>query len=336
MKEIKQSKAAQPGKGNGRKKLVLYGVGAGLLTLAGYFLYTNYRSKKKTKGAPGYDPSIFIDTNNDYKPPKDNSGGNYHPPTDDFPLQSGRKGTNVRALQQALIHKHGKTILPRWGADGVFGKETIDALIKLGHPIVVSREMFQKIVKGNPEPVKPGNTNNSEFKAGGSASSGGNYPSPLDNPQKLASSFNIAIITRNFLNAVLYLRTLKNPSDYSQTSEAFKKLLFNRHKRSLLTVLLDVFSSAEQKAVLYEEFERIGLQRNGDKWSIPALGSLPQTRQIITIMPALVWRTPQEYVEVPARTVLGIEKDEKGDYTRFESNGHLYVVESAAITYYTT
>src|SRR5437899_11515365 len=42
----------------------------------------------------------------------------------EFPLAKGSKGNNVRLLQEALIAKYGKSILPKYGADGDFGTET--------------------------------------------------------------------------------------------------------------------------------------------------------------------------------------------------------------------
>lgn len=50
--------------------------------------------------------------------------------TDEFPLKRGSKGARVRALQVYILNKD-KNALPKFGADGDFGKETEDALIKL-------------------------------------------------------------------------------------------------------------------------------------------------------------------------------------------------------------
>ena len=52
----------------------------------------------------------------------------------DFPLKKGSKGGNVKLLQEALLAKYGKSILPKYGADGDFGTETLSALKKLGLP----------------------------------------------------------------------------------------------------------------------------------------------------------------------------------------------------------
>jgi peptidoglycan hydrolase-like protein with peptidoglycan-binding domain len=51
-----------------------------------------------------------------------------------FPIQKGSKGAEVRTLQNALISKYGASILPRFGADGDFGSETVAALSGKGLP----------------------------------------------------------------------------------------------------------------------------------------------------------------------------------------------------------
>ncbi len=54
--------------------------------------------------------------------------------TGSFPLKKGSKGEMAKALQLALMDKYGAGILPRYGADGDFGSETVNALKKIGLP----------------------------------------------------------------------------------------------------------------------------------------------------------------------------------------------------------
>lgn len=63
-----------------------------------------------------------------------------------FPIKKGSKGKLVKAIQLALIKKHGKGALPKWGADGQWGRETTDALIANGYPTEIDRNTFVKFI----------------------------------------------------------------------------------------------------------------------------------------------------------------------------------------------
>lgn len=61
-------------------------------------------------------------------------------------LKKGSKGPQVKQLQEALINKYGKTILPKYGADGDFGSEVETALKTKGYPTQIDLATFNKIV----------------------------------------------------------------------------------------------------------------------------------------------------------------------------------------------
>jgi hypothetical protein len=64
---------------------------------------------------------------------------------DDFPLKRGSKGKNVRNLQNALL-KYDSTLLPKFGADGDFGRETEAAVLKvLNQQLIFNQAEIDKI-----------------------------------------------------------------------------------------------------------------------------------------------------------------------------------------------
>src|SRR5688572_2802680 len=74
--------------------------------------------------------------------------GNYMKPSQNaFPLKKGSKGNEVRLLQEAMMEKYGKHILPTYGADSDFGTETINALKKLGLPIIINETTFNTLTQ---------------------------------------------------------------------------------------------------------------------------------------------------------------------------------------------
>lgn len=68
------------------------------------------------------------------------------PEDNSFPLKRGKRGDNVRAWQQWLISK--KFQLPRYGADGIFGKETEDETLKVLGKKEVSEQEFKDYTTG--------------------------------------------------------------------------------------------------------------------------------------------------------------------------------------------
>lgn len=62
-----------------------------------------------------------------------------------FPLKKGSKGELVKRIQLRMINAYGKSILPKYGADGYWGKELDVALKSKGFPTVVTQEMLKKI-----------------------------------------------------------------------------------------------------------------------------------------------------------------------------------------------
>lgn len=142
MKTNKKS-VAKSNKKQQKKKIIVTSVAVGAAGILGFFAWQYLKKKKeankesdldslmKTTNAASatYNPTPInkqVTTTSKPKPIYTTTS------TDAFPLKKGSKGNNVRLLQEALIAKHGKSILPKYGADGDFGTETGNALKKAG------------------------------------------------------------------------------------------------------------------------------------------------------------------------------------------------------------
>lgn len=218
----------------------------------------------------------------------------------DFPLKKGSKGEKVRQLQEALIAKYGKAILPKYGADGGFGSETVAALKKAGLPPSITESMFNVLTQAGQSD---------------GASLGKELVKATDN--------------KDFSNAIAVLKKMNSTADYTAANSVFKNYYINGVHKTIVNGLLDTFDSDEEKQKIKFEFLRIGLQFNGSKWSLSGLGGLP----IITIRPAAIWINARRRVNVPARVVLGNEVSRRLDYTLFENQGQYFLVPTRCVRY---
>jgi len=218
--------------------------------------------------------------------------------TSDFPLKKGSRGDNVRLLQQALIAKYGKSLLPKYGADGDFRTETINALKKQGLPASIDESTFYVLTDG--------------IKATDSS---------------LGHELYNATVIGNFDKVKDILAKMKTTSDYTAANEVFKTYRLNGVRKTIVNGLLNEFSTSKQQDTIKFELHRIGLQYNGDKWSLSGLGGLP----IITIQPAIVWVNQRKRLQVPARVLLGNEVSRRLDYTLFENQGRYFLVATRCV-----
>lgn len=222
--------------------------------------------------------------------------------TNGFPLKKGSKGANVKTLQQALIAKYGATILPRYGADGDFGSETVAAVNKAGLPASIDETTFFVFIQGS-----SGNIDKSAIAA------------------KLLDAAN-----RKDLSTILnQLKLLKTKEDYRQVSEIFSQSRLRGVRQTLVNGLLDTFTSETQKQQIRYEFVRMGLKYDGTKWSLDGFDGRP----IVTTEPASVWITATESLQVPSKMVLGAEVTRRLDYTLFENAGRYFLVATRSVKY---
>lgn len=129
-----------------KKKTWVFGLGAAIVALGtGIVLY--FRSERK-KGERLQPQAEEIPT---YTPPVTSSSpGSGGGRKDSFPLKYGSSGSRVKQMQQLLIKVHGKSILPKYGADGHWGDETQGALVSLGLPTLITQTAFESTLNGPP------------------------------------------------------------------------------------------------------------------------------------------------------------------------------------------
>ncbi len=219
-----------------------------------------------------------------------------------FPLKKGSRNSQVKTLQQVLIAKYGAPILPKYGADGDFGTETAAALKKAGLPATIDESTYYVIVQG----------------------SGMGKDNTI-----LATKLLTAADRRDFAAALSLLKQLNTKEDYRQVSDQFSQGRLRGVRQTLVTGLLDSFSSDSQKQQIRYEFIRMGLKYDGSKWSLDGFDGKP----VVTVEPTNVWINATEHVNVPAMMVLGAEVSRKLDYTLFENNNRYFLVATRSIKY---
>jgi hypothetical protein len=297
-----------------KKQLIAMGLAVGAAGVLGYFTWQYFNHRKKTGNGAANDVLMPI-AEQSGEPPvmkattplprrKETIPVRFSSQLVkmQFPLKKGSKGEKVRQLQNALLQKHGKAVLPRFGADGDFGSETVEALKKLGLPTTVSESAFNVIV------------------AEASASD-----------QTVGKALFNAVSTRDFTKTLSVLARINSPQDYAAANEDFKKGRLNDGVRqTIVNGLLNTFTTKEQKEKIRYELLRIGLQYDGSKWSLPSLDGLP----LITVVPTTVWMNAQRGVSVPARMVLGNEISKRLDYTLFENRGKYFLVPTRCVRHF--
>lgn len=311
------------------QKIVLVGVGLTATGIAGYFGYQYLKKLKEAEAGqnkqpvtsftppaetPVYNNSSNTNSSNTsyeppappkqptYTPPK-SSSNTYTPPKPkaEFPLKKGSKGTKVMQLQQALIATYGKSILPKWGADGDFGSELAKALKKLNHPATISESLFHVITGGKATDTS------------------------------LAKQFYSALNQTNYTATMALLKQLQNKTDYTVVSNEFKALrLHGGVRQTLVNGVLNTFADATQKQNIRMEFLRMGLKYNGKKWSLDGLNGIGGKR-IITTQPAQVWLDGFSSMQVPPNMILGTAMAERLDFTLFENKGRYFLVKTNSI-----
>ena len=314
-------------------KILLTTLAIGAAGVAGYFGWQYYKKKRNAKKSdPEDDFKLVLPDNNPVHTetpktkPKDVP---YVPPVfnpvippivpkpkpkpqpkeepaykagDTFPLKKGSKGETVRQLQQALIDKYGKGVLPKYGADGDFGSETQNALKKQGLPTVVSETTFNVIIQGS---------------------------SAKTDHEATAKKLYDAATGKNLNSVLSLLKNIKNTEDYQKVSNSFMKNRLHGVRQTLVNGLLGSFAATSQKEKIRMEFIRIGLQYDGNKWSLSGFDGKP----IVTTEAATVWITATQSVQVPALMVLGNEVTQRLDYTLFENNNKYFLIKTQSVKY---
>ncbi len=223
--------------------------------------------------------------------PKNNSGTKTPPysstPASDFPLKRGSKGEKVRQLQEALIAKFGKAILPKYGADKQFGSELENALRAKGLPATIDEQQFSILTS-------------------------------VDTTDTATKIYD-ALTKKDFSATVAGLKTLRDTKDYKTVGDQFKAKRFNGVSTTLVTGALNTFPDPSQKQQIQLEFSRMGLKFDGSKWSVPeGVAGLP-VRQIMATRPTKVWQNAKHALSVGTNVVLGREIASSGGITLFDT-----------------
>ena len=282
-----------------KKKYLLIGLGVAATGLLSYFGWEYYqKSKKKKEDEDDSSPSI------PQPPQKSTFAPSFFPQkpsaNDEFPLKKGSKGQKVKAFQNALISKHGKEILPRYGADGGFGNEMLAALKKLNLSEAIDESTYNVMVQ-----------------------------TPNVDSKEIAKQLYKDAVNKNISGVISSLKKMNSKEDYTSVSNEFEKFTLRGVSQTLVNGLLGSFSDEKQKQQIRLEFTRMGLKYDGSKWSLSGLSGFT----VITKEPTTVWRNPKEGAKVPAKMILGSEIATRDGLTLFENNGKKFIVKTSTIKY---
>lgn len=293
-------------------KTVLIGLGVAATAVGGFFGW-RWWSKKRTSSPDADEQDYSSSTTTSPATKSYPSTGSYYKPAtttrkDSFPLKKGSKGDRVKAFQEKLIAKYGKSILPKYGADGDFGSEMVAALEKVKLPAEINESTYNLYVKG-----------------------------AAPDHESLAEKLHEAAEDKNYSNALSYLKQLRNTSDYSKVSEKFKEYRINGGvRKTLVTGMLDTFKTASQQDAIRAQFLRMGLKYDGDKWSLSGLAGNEHPLLVTTQPTELIDPKHRVKVNVPAKMIIGHRLQEKNGLTLFktlEKNKKL-IVKSSTVKIY--
>jgi hypothetical protein len=224
-----------------------------------------------------------------------------------FPLSKGSRGDLVRNIQEALIAKFGATILPKYGADGIWGTELQNALIAKGFPTTVDAATFSSII-GTTEVATTDTTSVSTTTT----------TKKKFNPDLLATNLRVAVLDDDFERSIELLKKIWTVSGYTKVNDIFKEKRIGGVRKTIVNALLTQFSEAAQKKKLNEQFYRIGLKYNGSQWSLSGLDQI-LCDQIMSLKESPVWNREGKSIKVPEATILGMFLDAKNGVTKFRT-----------------
>lgn len=301
-----------------KKKAILISLGVVATAVGGFFGFKYLKNRKK-KTEIDEEETTPVTTTSSSQTSSSSSSGGYKSTTtttptrkDSFPLKKGSKGERVKLFQEKLIAKYGKSILPKYGADGDFGSEMEAALEKLKLPSTISESAYNVYVKGA-------------------------APDPDDLAEKLIE----AAEDKNFTKALDNLKKIRNTSDYSSVSEKFKELRINGGvRKTLVTGMLDTFTSSSQQESIRAQFLRMGLKYDGSKWSVPTnfnfFSGIEEPLLITTEPTELYDPKYMVKVKVPKDMVVGSKIKEKNGLTliRMLEKNRKLIVKSSTVKKY--
>lgn len=300
-----------------KSKFILLGITAGVLALGGlgYWYFVGRKGVEtdnsdedvikqlsEEKETPKAKPKVINSPKTQAPKPSANSS----PPVVDFLLKKGSKGEPVKKLQEALIKKYGKQILPKFGADSDFGTETETALVSKGYPIKIDLATFNSIV--SPSSTTP--------------------PVPIiasadKDAIDIAKNIWLYSTTKKLNPLVEQLKRITNVAHYVKVNELFKTIRLDGVRQTIVTGTLSSFDDDTSKQFMTNEFIRMGLKYDGEKWALAGISE----KQIATNQETTICSVQGLNLIVPEQTILGVELTRGRFNTRFRTlnNQILYV-----------
>lgn len=296
-----------PNKTSNKKPLIVLGITLGTISLAGLGYWYFIGRKDATEN--NETANTTNNTNNEDVPklPKPNNSTHQVsiPIKDNFPLQLKSKGDKIKQIQNELIKKYGKDILPKFGADGQFGKELETALVSKGFSKIIDADSFAKLLALNSvAPVSPPIT---EPKKGLSE----------ENSNRIDIAKNLWLNTATKkLNPLLdQLKRIKTVEEYKAVNDLFKTIRLKGIRQTIVNGTLNSFTDATSKQLIRQEFYRIGLKYDGDKWTLSGFFK----RQLIAKQNTTIRSNTGAELEIPENTLLGIEVESINGITSFQT-----------------
>lgn len=290
-----------------KTKNILIGLTVVAVGTGSYLLYRSLKLKSN-------ESSDIDNVVNSYSPPS-----SYSPPKTPkgtgtssslFPLKNKSKGVLVSDLQKALIKKYGKDILPKYGADGYFGKELETALVRKGYSVPVTKETFDKIVKNQ------------------SSSS-----TDREKAKDIAQLLHEGISKQSIEKALQGLYKIKNVLSYAKVNEAFKQTRIDGIRMTIPTALADTFPKEAERKKYRAQLYRIGLKYRNDKWALAGLVSRARA-MLMTNKRTKIYEASGQFHWVPINTLLGQFRSSKNGLHEFISkDGKSHFVQSSAIRF---
>lgn len=293
-----------------KTKYILLGLGVVALGTGAYVYYL--KSQKKNQNNSDFTQAVT--TNSLPSLPSSSGSSSSSSASSSFPLKKGSSGTLVTNLQNALIKKYGARILPRYGADGGFGTETVNALIAKGLPTKIDSDTYTQII----------------LSSGGSTAT---RPSQESDASTISKMIHNAILKDSLPAAIAGLKQIKDVSDYSAVNVHFKKQRIGWVRMTLVTGLLTSFNSTSEKKEINQELYRIGLKYDGSKWSLSGVYGFGLD-QLVTIQSTKIWDEHGSGMMIPKGTILGEYLDANNGVTEVETlDGKRLFVKTTSISY---
>jgi len=298
-----------------KKLFILLGTGAGLLGLTAFGLWWfKWRKREETQN----ENDLMFKLANKGTDHPGTSSPNTPPsktpakPQANFPLKKGSRGELVTQLQNALIAKYGKDIFSTKKSTGYFGDETAGFLKGKGFPVAIDEATFKKIVGADND-----NTNSSP-PTGSPAPSSPKGTSGLTTPQAIDVAKNIWLnaTLKKLQGMIATLKRMKNVADYSKVNKLFGTIRTNGVHQTIVNAALSAFSDDDTShQMIVQEFQRMGLKYDGEKWSLSGVGR----GQIITTAATTIRDQRGMGLDVPENTLLGEVISGIGQITTFRT-----------------